>query len=337
LVDKGYAYEKLRSVYFDVSKCEDYGRLSNVDLAKVKPGRNVDLDDYEKDSSLDFTLLKRSTLAELKKGVYYKTRWGNVRPTWHLGCAAVAMAYLGESFDIHAGGSDIVFPHCENVLSIGKVATGKSLANYWVNADLVMVEGKKMSRSLGNAYTVEDLEKKGYGAADIRYFLLSSHYRKPLNFSIGAMETSKNTVRKLNDFIQRLVHFKPGAGADIDQSLYDLTHSFTEAMDDDFNISAVLTSLFGFVKKLNDPLSRNSLTKKERDRALEALRGLDSVLGIMNFEEENLTGEARKLIEEREQMRKAGRWKEADEIRDSLSRMGVMITDTSEGTLWKVN
>lgn len=337
LVDKGYAYEKLRSVYFDVSKCEDYGRLSNVDLAKTKPGRSVDLDDYEKDSSLDFTLLKRSTLAELKKGIYYKSRWGNVRPTWHLGCAAVAMACLGESFDIHVGGSDIVFPHCENVLSIGKVATGKPLASYWLNAELVMIEGKKMSRSLENAYTVEDLEKRGYSAADIRYFLLSSHYRKPLNFSFGAMETSKNTVRKLNDFIQRLIHSKDGTGADIDQSLYDLTHAFVEAMDDDFNISVVLASLFGFVKKLNDPLSQNRLTKEERGRVLEALRGVDSVLGVMNFEEEMLTGEARKLIEKREQMRKAGHWKEADEIRDDLSRMGITITDTSEGTLWKVN
>jgi cysteinyl-tRNA synthetase len=336
LVEKGYAYEKLRSVYFDISKLEDYGKLSNVDLDKVKSGKTPELDEYEKDSPVDFMLLKRSTLAELKKGIYYKTRWGNVRPSWHLACAALSMKTLGDTFDIHASGSDIVFPHCENVLAIGKASTGKPPANYWINTDLVMVEGKKMSRSLGNILTVADLEQQGYRGSEIRYFLLSSHYRKPLNFSPGAMETAKNTVEKLNEFIQRLIHFTPGAGCpDTDQFVYDLRHGFAEAMDDDLNISAALAVLFGFVKRVSASLARRAFSEKERDKILEVLKSIDSVLAVMDFDEERLGDEARRLIEERNEMRRTRRWKEADEIRDRLLEMGIVIKDGPTGTTWK--
>nr|MDA8124067.1 cysteine synthase [Deltaproteobacteria bacterium] len=234
LVQKGYAYEKLKSVYFDISKLADYGRLSNIDLRQVTSG-TVDLDDYEKDSPVDFTLLKRSNLRELKKGIYFKTPWGNVRPSWHLECAATAMEVLGETFDIHVSGADVLFPHCENVLAIGKAATGKRPANYWLNTELVMVDGKKMSRSLNNAVTLEELERKGYRGREIRFFLLGSHYRKPLNFSPGALATAKNTVKKLDGFIQRLLHIAPGGGghAETDQLIYDVKQGFTDALDDD--------------------------------------------------------------------------------------------------------
>jgi cysteinyl-tRNA synthetase len=336
LVEKGYAYEKLRSVYFDISKLDDYGKLSNVDLGKMKSGKTVEMDEYEKDSPVDFTLLKRSTLAELKKGIYYKTRWGNVRPSWHLECAALSMKFLGDIFDIHASGSDIVFPHCENVLAIGKAYTGKPPATYWINTDLVMVEGKKMSRSLGNTLTVAELKNQGYGGSEIRYFLLSSHYRKPLNFSPGAMETAKNTVEKLNEFVQRLIHFTPGVGCpDTDQFVYDLRQGFAGAMDDDLNISAALAALFGFVKRVSAPLARNAFSEKDRDRILEVLTAVDSVLAVMDFEEERLGDEAATLIEKRNEMRRTKRWKEADEIRDQLLAMGVVMQDGPTGTTWK--
>ncbi|MBE9546295.1 MAG: cysteine--tRNA ligase, partial [Proteobacteria bacterium] len=337
LVEKGYAYEKLKSVYFDISKLDDYGVLSNIDLEKVRHGKTVDLDYYEKDNPMDFTLLKRSTLAELKRGIYFKTRWGNVRPSWHLECAAISLKYMAETFDIHASGSDIIFPHCENVMAIGKAATGKQLANYWLNTELVMMEGKKMSRSLDNFFTMEDLEKKEYGGKDVRYFLLSSHYRKPLNFSFGALDTARNTVNNLNGFIQRLIHFTPGEGfPDVDQFVYDVKHGFTEAMDDDFNISAALASIFDFVKKVNLPLAGGQLNKKERDKILDVMRGIDSVLGIMNFEEEALSEEVERLLKEREEFRKAGNWEESDRIRDKLEEMGIVVQDTPEGTKWVV-
>lgn len=337
LVERGYAYEKLRSVYFDISKLDAYGRLSNIDLGKVKQGKTVDLDEYEKDSPVDFTLLKRSTLGELKRGICYKTRWGNVRPSWHLECAAISLKYLAETFDIHASGSDIVFPHCENVYAIGRAFTGKAPANYWLNTELVMVEAKKMSRSQGNIVTLDELEERGYGGREIRLFLLGSHYRKPLNFSYGALDTARNTVRRLDGFIQRLLRFTPGMGfPDTDQNIYDINEGFAAAMDDDLNISVATAVLFEFVRKMNIPLSQGLLTAKERDRVLEVLRKVDGVLGIMKFEEELLTGEAFRMIQERETLRKAAQWAEADRIRTLLLEMGVELSDTPDGVVWRL-
>jgi len=338
LVEKGCAYEKLGSVYFDISRLKDYGCLSGINLGNVDYGRTVDLDDYEKDSPGDFTLLKRPNLSELKRGIYFKTRWGNVRPSWHLECAAISLKYLAETFDIHASGADIVFPHCENVMAIGKAATGKRIANYWLNTELVMVEKKKMSRSLTNVLTIEDLEKMGYDGKEIRFFLLSSHYRKPLHFSFGALETAKNTIKKLNRFIQKLIRFTSADGgyADTDQYIYDVKQGFADAMDDDFNISGTLAFLFEFVKKINLPLCRGELNEKQRDDVKNTMKKIDAVLGIMDFEEETISEEVRRLLTERDAARTAGRWKEADAIRQRLSEMRIEISDTPKGVIWRL-
>lgn len=334
LAVKGYAYEKLRSVYFDISKFDEYGRLSNIDLVKVQRGRTVDRDDYEKDNPVDFTLLKRSTLGELKRGLYFKTRWGNVRPSWHLECAAISLAYLGDTFDIHTSGMDILFPHCENVRAIGKAATGKPMATYWLNTELVMVEGKKMSRSLGNALVMEDLESRGYRGRDIRFFLLSAHYRKPLHFSFGALETARNTVRKLDGFIQRLIRFTPGSGyADTARFIEEVQEGFNTAMDDDLNISGALAALFNFVKKIGMALGK--LSETERDDVLSFIQGVDAVLGIMNFAPETIDDDALRLIEERRILRQKAQWSRADEIRKQLSERGIEILDTPGGSTWK--
>jgi cysteinyl-tRNA synthetase len=337
LVERGHAYEKLRSVYFDISKIDDYGRLSNIDLKKVKLGKTIESDDYEKDSPVDFTLLKRSSLNELKRGIYFKTRWGNVRPSWHLECAAISLKYLADNFDIHASGADVVFPHCENVMAIGKAATGKRMANYWINTELVMVDGKKMSRSLNNVKTIEDLETMGYGGRQIRFFLLSTHYRKPLNFSFGALETAKNTVKKLDRFIQRLIRYTPGSGyPDTDQLVYDIKQRFSDAMDDDFNISDTMASLFEFVGKVSVALSLGQLSERERDNVLDVLARIDEVLVVMSFEEETLSEDALRLLEEREASRKRGDWKNSDEIRQKLLGMGIQISDTARGATWRL-
>ena len=337
LVEKGCAYEKLRSVYFDISKIDEYGRLSHIDLKKVKAGKTIDLDDYEKDSPMDFTLLKRSTLNELKRGIYYKTRWGNVRPSWHLECAAISLKYLSDTFDIHASGTDVVFPHCENVKAIGRGATGKRMANYWINTELVMVDDKKMSRSLNNVRTIEELESMGYGGREIRFFLLGTHYRKPLNFSFGALDTAKNTVKKLNRFIQQLVRFTPGIGySDTDQCVYDVKQKFSGALDDDFNISGALASLFEFVGQISVPVSQGLLNEKERDDVLDLMKKIDSVLGVINFKEETLSEEALQLLEERKHLRKAGNWKASDEIRKKLLDMGIEVSDTASGMMWRM-
>lgn len=337
LMERGYAYEKLRSVYFDISKLDDYGCLSHVDLGKVKQGRTVEQDDYEKDSPVDFALLKRSTLGELKRGVFFKTRWGNVRPSWHLECAAISQKYFGETCDIHASGADIVFPHCENVMAIGKALTGKKTANYWINTELLMIDGKKMSRSLNNALTMEDLKIREYSGREIRFFLLSAHYRKPLNFTFGALDTAKNTVRKLNGFLQRLIRYRPGTGfSETDQCIYDVSQSFTDTLDDDLNISGALASLFEFVKKISLPLSRSRLNARERDDVLAMMKKMDGVLGVMDFREEVFSEEVLKLLRERESLRRAGQWQASDELRGRLLSMGVEVSDTPEGMVWRL-
>lgn len=336
LVEKGYAYEKLKSVYFDISKLSDYGNLSNIDLGKVRVGKTVDLDEYEKDNPMDFTLLKRSTLAELKRGIFYKARWGNVRPSWHLECATISMKHLAETIDIHASGTDFVFPHCENVMAIGEAATGRRLANYWLNTEMVMMEEKKMSLSLNNYFTMEDLEKRGYRGKELRYFLISSHYRQPLNFSFGALETSRNTVRHLNAFIQRLLRFKAGAGyPDADQYIYDLRKGFTDAMDDDFHISAALAVLFEFINRVNTVVAKGLLSGAERDRVLDMVKKIDAVLGVMDFEEETISEEARALIRQREDARSRGDYASSDRLREQLAGMGILVQDTSGGTIWQ--
>jgi len=335
LVEKGYAYEKLRSVYFDISRLDDYGVLSNIDSANVRHSKTVDQDDYEKDSPVDFTLLKRSTLAELKNGIFFKTRWGNVRPGRNLECAALSMEYLAETFDIHISASDTIFPHCENVMAIGKAATGKNPANYWLASELVMMEGKKMSRSTNNFFTVSDLEEKGYSGREIRYFLMSSHYRKPLSFSFGALDTARNTIRRLNSFTQRLIRFTPGDGfTDTNQLIYDIQNGFTEAMDDDFNISVALACVFEFVRKINIPLAGGQLNPKQRDMILDTMRGINSILRVMNFEEETLSEEAARLMEERKGARASSEWERSDSLRKELSAMGIIVHDTPEGTIW---
>ena len=338
LVEKGYAYEKLRSLYFDISKLDDYGILSNIDLNKVRHTRTIDDDDYEKDNPVDFTLLKRSTLAELKRGIYFKTRWGNVRPSWHLECAAISMKYLDDTFDIYMSGTDIIFPHCENVMAIGKAASGKNIANYWLHTELVMLGDKKMSRSLANSFTVGELEEKGYNGKEIRYFLLSSHYRKPLNFSFGALDTARNTVKRLNGFIQRLIRLRPGEGyAETDQLIYSVNRDFTEAMDDDFNISSALAAVFEFVKKVNGPLAEGRLDKKERDKILETMTRLNSVVGIMDFQEEQLSDKAMELFDRRNVARAAHDWAESDRLREELRTLGITVFDTPRGTIWKMD
>lgn len=336
LMEKGYAYEKLRSVYFDISKLTDYGSLSNIDLGKVRIGKTVDLDEYEKDNPMDFTLLKRSTLGELKKGIFYKARWGNVRPSWHLECAAISLKYLGETIDIHSSGSDFIFPHCENVLAIGEAATGRRLADYWLHTEMVMMEGKKMSLSLNNYFTIEDLEKKGYRGKEIRYFLLSSHYRQPLNFSFGALDTARNTVRHLNAFILRLLRFKAGAGwPDLDQCLYDLRKGFSEAMDDDFQVSEALASLFEFTNRVNPILAKGLLSEAERDRIIDIMKRIDAVLGVMDFEVDAVSEEASSLIRQREEARRSGDYAQSDQLRARLAEMGIHVQDTSGGTIWQ--
>jgi len=338
LVDKNYAYEKLHSVYYDISKLADYGILSNIDLGKTRPGKTIDLDEYEKDHPMDFALLRRANLGELKRGIYYKTKWGNVRPGWHLECAAISNKYLGATYDIHVSGTDETFPHCENILAINKTISGRSGANYWINAELILVDGKKMSRSLNNALPLVQLRQDGYSGRDIRFFLLAMHYRKPVNYSEGALQTAKNTVKKIHTFICRLnaVNNDNEDGfAEIDQLIYDLKHDFVTALDDDLNIAGALAALFNFIGKVNFPLTQGMINKINARKILAALENINEVLGVMDFDVQVAQGEISEMIDKREAARGAHNWAEADSYRAQLAELGVDVLDTSQGVIWR--
>lgn len=338
LADKDYAYEKLHSVYYNIAKLTDYGMLSNIDLGKTRQAKSIDLDDYEKDSPADFALLKRSSLAELKRGIYYKTVWGNVRPSWHLECAAISQKYLGDTYDIHVSGADEIFPHCENVLAIHKAFSGHKGPNYWMNAELVMVDGRKMSRSLNNALSLSQLRQNGYSGSDVRFFLMGVHYRKPVNYSEAALQTAKNTVRKIQTFIRRLhaVDSQNGNGfAETDQLIYDLKHEFAAALDDDLNMAGALAALFGFIGKINAPLTGNIVNQKDALKILTALENINLVLGIMDFDVKIAHRKIEELISRRNEARKARNWAEADSYRAQLADMGVDLLDTPQGVIWR--
>ena len=337
LVDKNYAYEKLHSVYYDISKMADYGRLSNVDLGKTRLGKSIDLDDYEKDSPADFALLKRASLGELKRGVYHKTKWGNVRPGWHLECAAISQKYLGAVYDIHISGADETFPHCENILAINKAFSGHSGANYWINAELILVNGRKMSRSLNNSLPLAQLRQNGYNGRDIRFFLLGMHYRKPINYSEKALKTAKNTVKKIDTFISRLDAINADVAdlSEVDQLIYDLNHGFLVSLDDDLNIAGALAALFDFIGKLNSPLARGMISKGDARKILTALKSINNILGVMDFSQQSAGREITELIHKREKARAAGNWPEADFMRQQLTELGVDVLDTPQGAIWR--
>jgi cysteinyl-tRNA synthetase len=333
LLEKGYAYEKFRSIYFDISRFKDYGKFSRIDLEKIKVGKTVDLEQYEKENPRDFTLLKRSTLNELKRGIFYQTQWGNIRPSWHLECSAMAMKYLGPAYDIHTSGIELIFPHHENAIAIGQAATGNSPANYWVHHEMVLVNGKKSSRvPAEDPLTFKQLLDEGYTGKEVRYWLLSRHYRKPIFFSRSKLNAVKNTISNLDKFAQKLHLCKSGpANPDMDQLVYDLRHKFTESMDDDFNIAPALAALFQFTRRVNRAMDKNGLSNSDKEKVLESLERINSVLGVMDLGPQKMDGDLKPLIEKREQARRSKDWHTADRLRKELKEMGVEVIDTKEG------
>ena len=333
LLEKGLAYERLRSVYFDISRFNDYGKLSRVDLEKIRVGKTVDLDQYEKDNPRDFTLLKRSTLNELKRGIFFSTRWGNVRPSWHLECAAMAMKHLGETHDIHTGSTDLVFPHHENDVAISEALTGKPLANYWVHNELVKKSPEIPTES---AITLRDVLDKGYGGREIRYWLINMHYRKAIDFSWSKLAIAKNTVSRLDRFIHRLRSSPKGPVTPaIDQLIYDLRHKFMKEMDDDLNIAPALAALFEFIRHINRIVDSKGLHPPDRDKIEDLLSRLNSVLMVMDLTEAESSRQIEDLIQERAYARQKKGWAKADTIRKQLRNLGVEVIDTHDGTRWQ--
>jgi cysteinyl-tRNA synthetase len=336
LFEKGYAYEKFRSIYFDISRFRDYGKLSRIDLDKIKIGKTVDLEQYEKENPRDFTLLKRSTLNELKKGISYKTKWGNIRPSWHLECPAMSMKYLGETYDIHTSGIDLIFPHHENSIAVSQAVTGKLPANYWLHNELVMIDGKKPDDSQDNEYSLRKILERGYTGREIRYWLISRHHRKPISFSWEKLDMARETVSNMDRFAAKLAYCRPGQPyPEIDQMAYDLKYSFIKSMDDDLNIAPALAAIFQFMSRVNGIMDKQGLAQKDKERIKEYLNGINSVVGVMDLTQPKPDRAVEELIIKREEARRIKDWETADRIRKELKdRMGIEVIDTKDGTIW---
>jgi cysteinyl-tRNA synthetase len=333
LVQSGFAYEKLRSVYFNIGRFAEYGALSGMDVRKIRLGATVDLDSYEKDDPRDFTLLKRSTLGELKRGVSHKTEWGNVRPGWHIECAAMALSLLGEQADIHVGGVDLVFPHHENEIAICQAATGKAPARYWIHSGLVMADGRKMSRSSGNAVFPDEVVERGYSGRQLRYYLLSQHYRQPFHFSYEGLDAACGSLERLDDCVRKLRTVRGGqAHPEIGRLVAEFAAGFREALYDDLNVAVASAALLRLVRGVNRRLARGDVGKPDAEEVLAALDEANQVLGVLAPDDHPVPSEAvAALLADREAAREARDFARADELRVQIEAEGYVLEDTPHG------
>lgn len=333
LLELGVAYFSEGSVYFRVASFKDYGKLSGVRLKDLKAQR-VKADEYSKEEIRDFALWKGWD--EDDGEVFWITELGKGRPGWHIECSAMSMKYLGETFDIHSGGVDLIFPHHENEIAQSEAATGKPLARYWIHCEHLLVNGQKMAKSLGNYFTLRDLLARQYTPSAIRFLLLSAHYRDRLNFTFDGLAQAENAVRRLQDFSLRLSEAKPSSGED---GLVELVkvhkEKFEEALDNDFNTPAALAAFFEFVKEVNKRLDEGKASQKGLDACRTFLNVFNEIFHVIPPYEESLEPELQALIAQREEARRRKDWVTADRLREELSRRGVQLEDTPQGVRWR--
>lgn len=333
LMDKGYAYEVDGDVYFEVEKCENYGKLIHQSLDDLRSGARIDVDERKR-SPLDFALWKAVKPGEPS----WKSPWGDGRPGWHIECSAMSNKYLGKTIDIHGGAVDLIFPHHTNEIAQSECANGCCFVNYWMHNAYINVDNRKMSKSLGNFFTVRDVAKK-YSYNAIRFFLLSSHYRSPMNFSDTLMASAEAGLERIKNCVANLKFLESSAkDGKLDKELSDKMDSFKQAfkagMDDDLNTADATASIFEAVKYINTRADK--LSKSDIKCALDTVNELCSVLGIKTEEETGTLDEkVEALIEERTNARKEKNYKRADEIRDELKAMGIVLEDTQSGVKWK--
>ena len=331
LGEAGLTYEADGSVYFRVAGFPDYGKLSGMGLDKLVAGERVDADEYGKEEVRDFALWKG--YVEEDGPVAWETPHGRGRPGWHIECSAMGMAYLGETFDIHAGGVDLIFPHHENEIAQSEGATGKPFVNYWLHNEMLLVEGQKMSKSLGNFTVLGDVLDKGYDKRQIRYAFLQTHYRQPFNFTWRGMEQSAAALRSLDDFRLRLAEAPAGAPTEaLDGVIERSEGEFEAALDDDLNSAQAIAAMHTFVNEAN----RGGFTGGDRERIEALLARMDEVLGILGTSGQGeVSPEAAALIEDRRGAREARDWARSDELRDRLRDLGIEVRDGPEGTTWR--
>ena len=340
LIDKGFAYEKNGTVYYSTRKFKDYGKLSHKNLDDLRSGERSLLvsGEDEKEDPLDFVLWKPKKEGEPA----WESPWSEGRPGWHIECSEMSKKYLGEQIDIHAGGEDLVFPHHENEIAQSEAANGKEFARYWMHNAFLNIDNRKMSKSLGNFRTVREISEQ-YDLQVLRFFMLSAHYRSPLNFSADLMEASKNGLERILNATDNLKHLIASVAAEEmsaeEKEAFSKTDAYVEefekAMDDDFNTADAIAAIFELVKYANTTATAES-SKEYLRGLLDRIVKLGDVLGlILDKKEELLDADIEKLIEERQAARKEKNFARADEIRDELLAKGIVLKDTREGVQWK--
>ncbi len=328
LFDKGLAYQSDDgSVYFSIAKFPNYGRLARIDTSALQVGARVAQDEYEKENAADFALWK--AWDEDDGDVGWESPWGKGRPGWHVECSAMSMKYLGESFDMHTGGVDNMFPHHDDEIAQSEGATGKPFVKYWMHSAHLVVNGKKMSKSLGNFYTLREVMERGYQGREVRYVLLAAHYRQSLNFTFEAVEAARASLSRLDEFTDRLKECKT-TGAGLPVWGETAKTGFEAALDDDLNIAEALARLFDMAHAGNRAMDTDDMDWSAA-AVLELIRSFDAVLGVLEKPTVAVNSEVNDLLDARAQARTEKNWAESDRIRDALSDMGWEVRDAPEG------
>jgi cysteinyl-tRNA synthetase len=341
LLKRGVAYRGEDGIYFSIRNFPRYGKLSETRVKNLKAGARVKQDEYDKESANDFALWK---FWDKEDGdVFWETPIGKGRPGWHIECSAMSMKALGETLDIHTGGTDLIFPHHENEIAQSEAVTGKPFVRYWLHNNHLVVEGRKMSKSLGNFFTLRDLLRKGHDPLAIRFFLISGHYRARINLTTRALESAANTVRKLRSFVQdmgqhragkRVKGSTPRGAGRVDGIIKSAREAFEKSMDDDLGMPDALSAIFGFMSRVNKERDAGRLDRKDASKAYGFMIDVDRVLGL-GLEKLPLRtaipDEIRLMAEEREQLRREKRFREADRIREGIRKKGFVVEDTPGG------
>ncbi len=359
LIQKGYAYEKDGSYYFSIAKFPAYGRLSKIDMEGLQPGQRVETDEYEKESIHDFALWKRKKEGE----PFWETEIGPGRPGWHIECSAMSAKYLGETFDIHCGGVDNIFPHHENEIAQSEAFWGKKFVNYWLHCHHLIRDGEKMAKSKGNTITLREILKVKNKAMAVRLLLLSTHYRKTLNFTFEALGQAETALQRINDFAGEVKHgrFPEGKTQAVGKIIKEAEKGFVGGLSDDLNISVAITALFNLIKKINVLISQGKIKKSDAEQVNAFMTRVNTVLALITPTEKSiplkinraeeisardktpqieiqagLTAEQLEKVKLREKARAEKNFEGADAIRRELEEQGVLLEDTKDGVRWKI-
>ena len=329
LVEKGYAYEANGDVYFRAKKFAEYGKLSHQPLEDLEAGARIDVAEH-KENPMDFALWKGAKPGEPS----WPSPWGDGRPGWHIECSAMSQRYIGETLDIHCGGQDLIFPHHENEIAQLEAASGKEFAHYWMHNGYINVDNRKMSKSLNNFFTVREVANV-YGYEPIRYLMISSHYRSPINYSAEIIEQSKNALDRLYNCRENLAfRMKSAESGEKTADFSKFVDEFITAMDDDLNTADAIAALFNLTREINTMLGGNP-SKEDCEEAMRVFTELTDVLGLVyNVKEDNLDEQVEELIRQRTEARKNRDFATADAIRDKLKEMGITLEDTPQGVKW---